>query len=239
MNLLHNEIEDILTPGLIVQHYKRAAYVKEHKDDADFDKYRYLYQVCGIATNTDNGKHFAIYQALYGRREVYARQLEEYIGTADIKTLTNVETVPRFTVYRNPVDPEPIQTPNVPKKHNAEKKLHKKIKSLSDEVKKLREENDQLKKEASARDILKKSPKKPEAVSNDINTLPKSYIAEAATAAISKLKEVPQIKAHSVEAHDLADKLTGVVKDSMHKVCDEVKKESKKPADEKEATKSE
>ena len=38
MNLLHNDLESLLTPGTIVAHYKRDRYLRIHKDDENLDK---------------------------------------------------------------------------------------------------------------------------------------------------------------------------------------------------------
>lgn len=159
MNLLQNELEPLLTPGTIVAHFKRDAYLKSHRLDADFDKNMYLYQVCGLATDVDHITcHYVVYQAMYGRREVFVRAINDFLSPAG--TDIDKRHVPRFSVYSEPVEVINPQIP-APKKHNAEKKLHKKIKNLAAEVKKLREENDQLKKEAANNHALKKSVKNP------------------------------------------------------------------------------
>lgn len=159
MNLLQNELEPLLTPGTIVAHFKRDNYLKSHRLDADFDKNMYLYQVCGLATDVDNiNCHYVIYQAMYGRREVFVRPINDFLSSAG--TDIDKRHVPRFSVYSEPVEVINPQIP-APKKHNDEKKLHKKIKNLAAEVKKLREENEQLKKEAADRCSLKKSVKNP------------------------------------------------------------------------------
>lgn len=159
MNLLQNELEPLLTPGTIVAHFKRDNYLKAHRLDADFDKNMYLYQVCGLATDVDNITcHYVVYQAMYGRREVFVRPINDFLSPAG--TDIDKRHVPRFSVYAEPVEVINPQIP-APKKHNDEKKLHKKIKNLAAEVKKLREENDQLKKEAANTHALKKSVKNP------------------------------------------------------------------------------
>ena len=157
MNLLQNELEPLLTPGTIVAHFKRDNYLKAHRLDADFDKNMYLYQVCGLATDVDNITcHYVVYQAMYGRREVFVRAINDFLSPAG--TDIDKRHVPRFSVYAEPVEVINPQIP-APKKHNEAKKLHKKIKNLAAEVKKLREENDQLKKEAANTHALKKSVK--------------------------------------------------------------------------------
>ena len=157
MNLLQNELEPLLTPGTIVAHFKRDNYLKAHRLDADFDKNMYLYQVCGLATDVDHITcHYVVYQAMYGRREVFVRAINDFLSPAG--TDIDKRHVPRFSVYAEPVEVINPQIP-APKKHNEAKKLHKKIKNLAAEVKKLREENEQLKKEAANTHALKKSVK--------------------------------------------------------------------------------
>lgn len=159
MNLLRNDLETLLTPGTVVAHFKRDKYLKEHQLDADFDKNMYLYQVCGLATDVDNTNHHCVvYQAMYGRREVFVRPIDDFLSSAG--TGIDMIHIPRFSVYAEPVE---VINPQIqaPKKHNEAKKLHKKIKNLAAEVKKLREENDQLKKEAANTHALKKSVKNP------------------------------------------------------------------------------
>ena len=139
MILLQNELETLLTPGTIVAHFKRDNYLKTHRLDADFDKNMYLYQVCGLATDVDHITcHYVVYQAMYGRREVFVRAINDFLSPAG--TDIDKRHVPRFSVYSEPVEVINPQIP-APKKHNDEKKLHKKIKNLAAEVKKLREEN--------------------------------------------------------------------------------------------------
>lgn len=160
MNLLHNDLESLLTPGTIVAHYKRDKYLRIHKDDEKRDKNMYIYQVCGIASDTERNYHYVVYQAMYGRREVFIRRIDDFLETVEEKVDAEVIHTPRFAIYTEPVD---VVNPLIPtpKKHNEAKKLHKKIKNLAAEVKKLREENDQLKKEAADRYSLKKSAKNP------------------------------------------------------------------------------
>ena len=160
MNLLHNDLETLLTPGTIVAHYKRDRYLRIHKDDEKLDKNMYIYQVCGIATDVGKNWHYVVYQAMYGRREVFVRQIDDFLSTVEEKVGVEVIQIPRFAIYTEPVDVVNPQIPT-PKKHNEAKKLHKKIKNLAAEVQKLREENDQLKKEAADRYSLKKSLKNP------------------------------------------------------------------------------
>ena len=215
MNLLQNELEPLLTPGTIVAHFKRDNYLKAHRLDADFDKNMYLYQVCGLATDVDNITcHYVVYQAMYGRREVFVRAINDFLSPAG--TDIDKRHVPRFSVYAEPVEVINPQIP-APKKHNDEKKLHKKIKNLAAEVKKLREENDQLKKEAANTHALKKSVKNP-----SISVVPDT-VREAAPLCsttgsyprtIPTLADAP-VDPISVKAKEIADKMTDKVEDML------------------------
>lgn len=215
MNLLQNELEPLLTPGTIVAHFKRDNYLKAHRLDADFDKNMYLYQVCGLATDVDHITcHYVVYQAMYGRREVFVRAINDFLSPAG--TDIDKRHVPRFSVYAEPVEVINPQIP-APKKHNDEKKLHKKIKNLAAEVKKLREENDQLKKEAANNHALKKSVK-----NLSISAVPDT-VREAAPLCsttgsyprtIPTLADAP-VEPKTVKAHEIADKLCDALEDTV------------------------
>ena len=221
MNLLHNDLESLLTPGTIVTRYKRDRYLKAHKTDETFDKNMYIYQVCGIASDTERNYHYVVYQAMYGRREVFIRRIDDFLETVEEQVGAEVIHTPRFTIYTEPVD---VVNPLIPtpKKHNEAKKLHKKIKNLAAEVQKLREENDQLKKEAANTHALKKSVKNPsisvvpdtvkEASPLFSTTDPKPSTMDAhANAPI----EPKTVKVHEMEAHAIADKLYGALEDAL------------------------
>lgn len=215
MNLLQNELEPLLTPGTIVAHFKRDNYLKAHRLDADFDKNMYLYQVCGLATDVDHITcHYVVYQAMYGRREVFVRAINDFLSPAG--TDIDKRHVPRFSVYAEPVEVINPQIP-APKKHNEAKKLHKKIKNLAAEVKKLREENEQLKKEAANTHALKKSVKNP-----SISVVPDT-VREAAPLCsttgsyprtIPTLADAP-VEPKTVKAHEIADKLCDALEDTV------------------------
>lgn len=213
MNLLHNDLESLLTPGTIVAHYKRDRYLRIHKNDEKLDKNMYIYQICGIASDTERNYHYVVYQAMYGRREVFIRRIDDFLETVEEKVGEEVFGTPRFAIYTEPVD---VVNPLIPtqKKHNETKKLHKKIKNLTAEVQKLREENDQLKKEADDRCSLKKSVKNP-----SISVVPDT-VKEASPLfsttdpkpstmyAHSELPIEPKsVKAHEITDHVIADKM--------------------------------
>lgn len=228
MNLLHNDLESLLTPGTIVAHYKRERYMRIHKNDENLDKNMYIYQVCGIATDVDKNWHYVVYQAMYGRREVFVRRMDNFLDTVEDKVGIEVICKPRFAIYTEPVD---VVNPLIPtpKKHNEAKKLHKKIKNLAAEVQKLREENDQLKKEAANTHALKKSVKNPSvAVVTDTSGvvgeqgqhLKEDGTYESTTGpyprTISTLADTP-VEPHSVKAQEIADKLCNALYDAATK----------------------
>lgn len=232
MNLLHNDLESLLTPGTIVAHYKRANYLNSHKDDKDFDKNMYIYQVCGIATDVDKNWHYVVYQAMYGRREVFVRQINNFLDTVEERVGTELVRTPRFAIYTEPVDIVNPQIPT-PKKHNEAKKLHKKIKNLAAEVKKLREENDQLKKEVANTHALKKSVKNPSVsvvtdasgvVGEQSQHLKEDGTYESTTGpyprTIPTLADAPvephTVKAEEIRAKEFADALCGTVCDALY-----------------------
>lgn len=242
MNLLRNDLETLLTPGTVVAHFKREKYLKEHRLDADFDKNMYLYQVCGLATDVDQiNHHCVVYQAMYGRREVFVRPIDDFLSSAG--TGIDMIHIPRFSVYGEPVEVINPQIP-APKKHNTEKKLHKKIKNLAAEVKKLREENDQLKKEAANTHALKKSVKDtaiqgqyPREYSTCTATMdtsgavskPGQHLREDGTfvknTSISVVPDTVReasplsspIEPHSAEAKELADEIWHAAEDAVSK----------------------
>ena len=213
MNLLHNDLETLLTPGTIVAHYKRDRYLRIHKDDENLDKNMYIYQVCGIATDVGKNWHYVVYQAMYGRREVFVRQIDDFLSTVEEKVGVEVIQIPRFAIYTEPVDVVNPQIPT-PKKHNEAKKLHKKIKNLAAEVQKLREENDQLKKEAANTHALKKSVKNP-SISVVPDTVKEASPLFSTTdpnpSTMDAHAELPiepkSVKAHEITDHVIADKM--------------------------------
>lgn len=227
MNLLHNDLESLLTPGTIVAHYKRDRYLKVHKNDEKFDKNMYIYQICGIASDTERNYHYVVYQAMYGRREVFIRRIDDFLETIEEKVGAEVIHTPRFSIYTEPVD---VVNPLIPtpKKHNEAKKLHKKIKNLAAEVQKLREENDQLKKEATNTHALKKSVKNPSvsAVTDSFGVVDEQclHLKEDGTyesttgpypRTIPTLADTP-IEPQSVEAREIADALCDTVCDALY-----------------------
>lgn len=228
MNLLHNELEDILKPGTIVAHYKRNDYLKLTPPTEQVEN-MYLYQVCGIATNTNTNIHMVIYQALYGTREVFARPLEEYLGSS-VKTRDGLlkSYTPKFTVYKDPVAVPPasqaagmVVNEDVTKLHEDKKKLRKKVKNLQSKIKALTKENEQLKKSKTTGVSTQRieSPHTDTDITRvDVN---ESYPKIALTPHI-----VNGIQPKSVEAADIADQITKPDSPVLPSVLKDVQRET-------------
>lgn len=217
MNLLHNELEDLLKPGTIVAHYKRENYLKLTAPTEQVEN-MYLYQVCGIATNTDTNIHMVIYQALYGTREVFARPLEEYLGST-VKTHEGIlkTYIPRFTVYKDPVDVPPVSqaagmvvTEDVTKLHEDKKKLRKKVKNLQSKIKALTKENEEL--------------KKPKTVDISTQRIESPYTSYPKMVLTPHLEN--DIKPRSVETADIADQITKPDRPVLESVLKDVQREA-------------
>ena len=226
MNLLHNELEDLLKPGTIVAHYKREDYLKLTPPTEQIEN-MYLYQVCGIATNTNRNTHMVIYQALYGTREVFARPLEEYLESS-VKTHEGVLKIytPKFTVYKDPVDVPPasqaagmVVNEDVTKLHEDKKKLRKKVKNLQSKIKALTKENEELKKSKT----IGASTQRIETPDTDITRVDvnESYPKIALTPHI-----VNGVQPKSVEAADIADQITKPNKPVLESVLKDVEREA-------------
>lgn len=156
MILMKNRIEEILKPGVIVAHFQREEALKKEGTDPN----AFLYQVCGIATNTETEGHVVIYQALYGDHEIFVRPLEEFIGTHKATIMSIKTYTPRFTIYTDPVDVTPdAQAAGIIEKESDEiKKLRKKVKRLQSDLKKARKEvGESVKKPASKKQPTNKN----------------------------------------------------------------------------------
>lgn len=65
-------------PGDIVQHFKR-----ETLDETGREENRYLYQIIGVAQQTEIGEPLMIYRALYDDQALFARPLEMFLSEVD------------------------------------------------------------------------------------------------------------------------------------------------------------
>lgn len=86
------EHDKIITPGAVVQHFKRC-YCKEDNPDT---KFNYYYVVLGTAVDTDTSEEHVIYRALYGYHQVYVRRKEEFLSLVDTEKYPDVKQKYRF-----------------------------------------------------------------------------------------------------------------------------------------------
>ena len=73
-----NENELRLQPGMIVKHFKRG-----YLPDRACRGTMYLYKIIGFAEHTETKEPLAIYQALYGDQQIYARPLDMFLSEVD------------------------------------------------------------------------------------------------------------------------------------------------------------
>ena len=90
-----NNLQDrnLFTPGCRVQHFKRetldAAVLTE-------EPMLYLYEIVGIAEDTETGTELMIYKALYGTKKMYARPLAMFLSPVDREKYPDIRQKYRF-----------------------------------------------------------------------------------------------------------------------------------------------
>ncbi len=83
-------------PGEIVRHFKRGLLpVEELKSEPA----KYLYQIIGVAENTETGENMMIYRAIYGDKKTYARPLDIFYSKVDTEEYPESTQVYRFEKY--------------------------------------------------------------------------------------------------------------------------------------------
>lgn len=84
-------------PGDIVQHFKR--------ETIDPNSTNYLYKIITIATHTETGELYVIYQALYENEhihfDVFARPYKMFISEVDHEKYPNIKQKYRFEKFIN------------------------------------------------------------------------------------------------------------------------------------------
>lgn len=86
----------IFEPGDIVRHFKRELLpVEELKSEPA----KYLYQIIGVAENTETGEEMMIYRAIYGDKKTYVRPLEMFYSRVDTEEYPDSTQVYRFEKY--------------------------------------------------------------------------------------------------------------------------------------------
>ena len=90
-NRLH---KTILTPGAIVQHFKR---------ELNSEGNMYLYEIIGVAHHSETDEELMIYKALYGEGKMYARPLSEFLSEVDHDKYPDVKQKYRFEGYNGSI----------------------------------------------------------------------------------------------------------------------------------------
>ena len=72
-------MERRMNVGDIVKHFKREGLTEEQKQTN-----QYLYKIIALdVKHTETGERFAIYQALYGNKEIFARPMDMFFSEVD------------------------------------------------------------------------------------------------------------------------------------------------------------
>lgn len=84
---------NIFTPGRRVQHFKR-----ETLDTGTLaaEPMQYLYEIVGIAEDTEDGTELMVYKALYGTKKMYARPLDMFLSPVDREKYPDIRQEYRF-----------------------------------------------------------------------------------------------------------------------------------------------
>lgn len=92
------ELQDrnVFVPGCIAQHFKRETL---SADALEKESTLYLYEIIGIAEDTENGQELMVYRALYGTKKLYARPLEMFLSPVDRVKYPEIRQVYRFMPY--------------------------------------------------------------------------------------------------------------------------------------------
>ncbi len=80
-------------PGTHAQHFKRETVPVT---ELEKEPMLYLYEILGIAEDTENGQELMIYRALYGTKKLYARPLAMFLSPVDQEKYPAIRQAYRF-----------------------------------------------------------------------------------------------------------------------------------------------
>ena len=86
--------EKDLTPGLIVQHFKREMLPEKERETK-----KYLYEIICIAEHTESGERLVIYRALYGEKRIFARPSAMFLSETDREKYPEARQKYRFEPF--------------------------------------------------------------------------------------------------------------------------------------------
>lgn len=84
---------EVFFSGCLAQHFKRetvSTAALEH------EPMMYLYEIIGIAEDTENGQELMVYRALYGTKKLYARPLDMFLSPVDREKYPDIRQNYRF-----------------------------------------------------------------------------------------------------------------------------------------------
>lgn len=84
---------NVFVPGALAQHFKRETV---SATDLEKEPMLYLYEILGIAEDTENGQELMIYRALYGTKKLYARPLSMFLSPVDREKYPAIRQAYRF-----------------------------------------------------------------------------------------------------------------------------------------------
>ena len=85
-------MERRMNVGDIVKHFKREGLTEEQKQTN-----QYLYKIIALdVKHTETGERFAVYQALYGNKEIFARPMDMFFSEVDREKYPDAKQVYRL-----------------------------------------------------------------------------------------------------------------------------------------------
>ncbi len=87
-----NREENLLKPGTIVSHFKRAL-------SNSTDPFQYLYEIVGVCLHSETMEELVVYKALYGTKKLYCRPKDMFLSLVDRNKYPEATQTYRFEYY--------------------------------------------------------------------------------------------------------------------------------------------